>query len=61
MKRRLKEAFRLLDINIPKNIYFVVIAKQPIVNASFEEIKEDLLISIEKIIEQNEKQKLINC
>ena len=56
IKRRLKEAFRTLDnFIVPKNFYFVIIARQPILNASFLEIKEDLKNSLSKMIETNEK------
>lgn len=55
VKRRLKESFRTLNISIPKNFYFVIIAKQPIVEASFEEIKLQLSYCIQRMLEKNEK------
>ncbi|MBQ7308156.1 MAG: ribonuclease P protein component [Clostridia bacterium] len=55
IRRRLKESFRTLDIFVPRNFYFVVIARQPIVNASFLEIKSDLEKSLLKMIETNER------
>lgn len=56
IRRRLKEAFRTLeDVSIPKNFYFVIIARQPILNASFLEIKEELKKTLLKMIETNER------
>ena len=54
-KRRLKEAFRNLNIDVPKYFYFVVIAKPQIAYSTYDQIKTDLEKSISKMILKNEK------
>lgn len=56
IKRRLRESFRLLNIDIPNNFYFVVIAKHPIVYATFEEIKLELSKSITQMLEKSKNE-----
>ena len=54
VKRRLNESFRLLNINMPDNVYFVVCARSKICDATFEQIKDCLyLLVCEMINEKN--------
>ena len=54
IKRRLKESFRLLDIDIPRNYYFIICAKNTINDVSFTEIKDDLKSLLYAMIEKDE-------
>ena len=38
IKRQMKEAFRKLNFEIPKTYYFIILAKKPIIDATFNDI-----------------------
>ena len=55
VKRHLKESFRLSGIEVPKNFYFVICARSAIVDAKFDDIKEDMIKTIWAMIKNEEK------
>ena len=42
-KRRMKESFRTLKLNIPQNYYYVLVAKKEIALATYQDINEDII------------------
>ena len=51
VKRQMKEAFRRLDFEIPNTYYFIITARKPIVNATF----NDICISIDMLMRNSLK------
>ena len=53
-KRRMRESFRTLELNIPQNYFYVFVAKKEIALATYYDIKEDIT-KIMKNFTNNEK------